>query len=284
MPSQIAVLTGPAVGTVFPIEESVIRIGSDPQCSIRLTDIPPHAVTLRFQDGRFQAFNRSGHLIELEGTAIPDGKSADWEAGQDLQLSTDVILQLQIDGDPRPAKRHAPTAAHVSLIGADADEVREEMQDGIDDDEDESTKAGGSGIGSQLAILGLLLVAFVGILVADELFNADSVSSLSEKEIQEKYDLLVADIDRYLKDDALPADRPQWEMLRTLLQDSRIEEVRGHSDEAAAGYQRLRHFLLSQRNQAGVFAGGGASEAPAPTSDLDEFASDRLAELGSPSL
>src|SRR5262245_60944880 len=61
MPAKIVVKSGAAAKQVFPIEEELVRIGSDPTCELVLPDanLAPHAATLEFLDGNYIVYNRS---------------------------------------------------------------------------------------------------------------------------------------------------------------------------------------------------------------------------------
>jgi hypothetical protein len=116
MAARIVVETGTNQGLEYPIETSLIRIGSDPLCHLRLTDaaVATVAVALEYRprERRYLVFNRSGGPLYLDGKPLPTTGAVAWPAGQRLQVADGVLLRLRIEGDPAPAKEQGP---HIKL-------------------------------------------------------------------------------------------------------------------------------------------------------------------------
>lgn len=114
MPARILVTSGITAGHRYWIDEAVMRIGSDSACAIILpsVELPPHAATLEFRKGKYYVHNKSSLPQQLNGHPLAPTASAVWQPQQSLQLASDVVLILEIEGDPAPSIESAKPQAH----------------------------------------------------------------------------------------------------------------------------------------------------------------------------
>src|SRR5579885_2741820 len=112
---------GVEAGRQFAIEEEVFRIGSGPTCKLRLSDagVADHAATVEFRQGGYLLHNRSGKVLHMAGRPLADRACVRWTAGQRLHLADQVVLRLDIAGDPAPARALRRTPQPIDL-GTDA--------------------------------------------------------------------------------------------------------------------------------------------------------------------
>lgn len=88
----------------FWIEKKVIRLGSGSDCDLRIDDpaVSSHLGTLRFRNGAYVFYNRSGDALQIGGQPVESDGSAKWNSDESLECSDGLNLQLRIDGDPSP--------------------------------------------------------------------------------------------------------------------------------------------------------------------------------------
>lgn len=283
MTAKIIVLTGPAGGREHIIREHVMRIGSDPACGLQLPGLSAHAVTVRFSDGAYNVFNRSGRDIDLEGQAVKENSSAVWEHGQDLQISQETLIQLQVDGDP------APRAAGDSVVfrAATIEEVDEPApanpdQDDVSDEPGPSPEqTAAAKTRNQMLLLGGLALAFVGLLVASEMKSSTVGSAQGPGALH--LETLTAQIDELNKrPETTPDLREYWQDIRTKLQDARIAENSGRAAAARDMYAKLRQKLHA-RPRSSAPATSAQSQTPAPDEklfrEIDQFILQRVSAL-----
>src|SRR5262245_60680687 len=108
MPARIITEAGPAAGTVRPIEQDVTLVGRDGACASRPTALAAgRAVRVEYDDRRYRVYNKLAGPIRLESQTVPPRGACEWRHGERLSLGGGVVLRLDIDGDPAPA-REAP--------------------------------------------------------------------------------------------------------------------------------------------------------------------------------
>jgi hypothetical protein len=105
MSATICIVEGTGAGESRWIEFDVSRIGSRPECEVRIEGLPPHALTLQYRGGEYFVFNRGNDSLYLDGLEILPAQASRWEPQHDLQIGTFSVLRLEIAGDPAPAPR-----------------------------------------------------------------------------------------------------------------------------------------------------------------------------------
>lgn len=235
MSAKLVVADGPSAGTEYWIEDEVLRIGADANCAVCLTapGVPAHAATLEFRDGGYILHNRNAQALLLDGKTLPQNASAAWLANASLQLTRELVLTLVVEGDPAPSKR---PARKLVLPEADAPSVAP--------DEPLPGKSGGK-TALQLAAI-VVLFGFAGMLfLTDPKKNAPA----ADRDVPVEFAALVQDLS------AAPADGSTGNAaLRSVLQEARVAELRGHKDQARLKYTRVTEMLLPRRAPDGKFA------------------------------
>ena len=235
MSAKLVVAAGPSAGTEFWIEDEVLRIGGDASCAVCLTapGVPAHAATLEFRDGGYIVHNRQAQALLLDGKTLPQNSFASWPANGSLQLTRELVLALIVDGDPAPSKRPArklalPEADELSVVSA------------------EPTPAQGGGKTVMQLLVIVVLFGLAGMLfVIDRKKNAPT----ADRDVPVEFAALVQDLS------AAPADGSTGNAaLRSVLQEARVAELRGHKDQARLKYTRVTEMLLPRRNPDGKFA------------------------------
>lgn len=235
MSAKLVVAAGPSAGTEFWIEDEVLRIGADANCAVCLTapGVSAHAATLEFRDGGYILHNRQAQALLLDGKTLPQNSFASWPANGSLQLTRELVLALVVEGDPAPSKRPArrlelPEADEPSVVPA------------------EPLPAKSSG---KTALQLIVIVALFGL--AGMLFIIDTKknSPAVDRDVPVEFAALVQDLS------AAPADGATGNAaLRSVLQEARVAELRGHKDQARLKYTRVTEMLLPRRNPDGTFA------------------------------
>jgi hypothetical protein len=162
MSANIRIESGISAGSRFWIDRPVMRIGSDAQCDVCLlsADLAPHALTLEFRDGGYRVYNRSASPVYVGSANVESGTSATWREGETIQLPGDLRLALQVDGDPRPTAKtddsYDDGLAEAGLPIAASDGSIETTAD--------AAKQSGAKSWVQLAIIGVCVLALVGLL------------------------------------------------------------------------------------------------------------------------
>lgn len=292
MPAKIVILTGAKRGTEYLIQDDVVRIGSAANSQLQIPDLPPHAVTVRYSDGTYYVYNRTGGLIDLEGEDIAENGMSPWLNGQDLQLNQKTILQLRLVGAPAPQIiATADNAFHTGISLEVDEELPETVEPDLDDDEtgsdaksQEAEKA--RKFRNQLLLLGVLGVLFVGLVVLD------SIKSKQPVKASVNVDVALSGLIRQLTDaiDENPDPKSQWKQFWSLtkkgLQDARISELRGNREKALEQYKILRQRLIlhvnafksdpSKRAEETDFDPEAQTDFAQLRNAVDQFASDRI--------
>src|SRR4051812_40872103 len=110
MPAKLVIASGPGQGSEFYIQDLVVRIGSGHQCEWQLADprLAGHAATLEFRDGGYKLYNRSMDPVRVADQTLRLREWASWQAGDEADFGHGVVLRLEVDGDPAPAKAPGP--------------------------------------------------------------------------------------------------------------------------------------------------------------------------------
>jgi hypothetical protein len=241
MPAQIIVEAGARPGE-YPIEQEVVLLGKDGSCAARPAELAAvgHAATLEYRQGRYTVYNRLPQAMQLGTQALAVRGSREWRAGERLYLSDAVVLRLEVEGDPAPA-RAAPKVVVVPDLPEDA--------------EAKPDKKGGSKVWQYAVIAGCVVL-----LIASFLANRDD--SPEKKSPGVDFDKLVQEL-REQEGDVGP------DAVWSLLKEARAQEQRGLRGEANGMYRRVT-IILRQRH------GDGLPTASDAEKRADAFARGRL--------
>jgi hypothetical protein len=105
----IDVESGVASGKSFALASRVCRIGSHPGMTIRIDDLPSHAVTVLVEDDFLLIINRSCRSLNLNRRRCELGQQRPWRVGDVATINGDVNLRL------RDVPEHGAGAVEVSL-------------------------------------------------------------------------------------------------------------------------------------------------------------------------
>ena len=91
----------------FWIEKNVTRLGSGSDCDLQIDDasVPSQLGTIRFRNGSYVFYNRSGQPLQVGEQTIDSDGSAKWQSSERVELTDGLSLQLRVEGDPRPTPR-----------------------------------------------------------------------------------------------------------------------------------------------------------------------------------
>lgn len=241
MPAKIVVKSGAAAKTVFPIEEDLLRIGSDPSCDFVLPDagLAPHIATVELLDGNFIVYNRSEGVLRLNNVPIQVRGSRQWNAGQELYITDQVVLRLEVEESPQVKKEARAPSADTGKFEPVKKPTPE--ADGI---------AEGERRQKQYIILGLLGVVAVILLLVDAPQPGSGGGTRVSPEKQ------FAELMQEWERSEGPMDELRFALMDTrfMLQEARIAEVRGDTDTARLLYGRVLDALIARRKEDGTFA------------------------------
>jgi hypothetical protein len=211
-------------GATAPIPDyvmiaDVIRVGSDPSCDLCIPHIDPHALTVQHKPGRCVAFNRGSAPIRIGEQAILPGRSAAWAYGQELQLGPRTILRMETAEVPSPTrlKRTRPEGKRASEPAGPAKEKKRNRP---------------------YAILGGCLL--VGFLI---LGQSSPNKGLSVAAAGREFDAVIDELQRSI--DRSPATSSEVARVRNILQEARIDDVRGNSKRAMTNYAKVQRLVLT---------------------------------------
>ena len=248
MPATIVVEGGSGPGREFPVEEEVFRVGSGPACRLQLpAPVEPHAATVEYRNGGYVVYNKGARPLQVEGRSVAAPGFAPWAAGQRLQLAPGVVLRLNVEGDPAPAKRLRP-AVDVAKLGTD---VAPEAAD-----EKAPPKKRSKTL--QWIVVGVCALAVPIMLVYNP--NPDAGPSADS---QEEFATLVKDLR-----DKEPEPQAGPNALWSLLESARAAELRGDGETAQRQYSRIL-MLLRQRK-------AGSGELPELDKKVWKFVGRRI--------
>jgi hypothetical protein len=243
MSAAIKVEQGADSGLNYQIEEDVFRIGSNDRCSLRLTDsaLPPHLVTVEYlnRQRQYLVHNKSGLPLTVNGQPLAPNTSSAWLPGQTLQLKGQVVLRLQIEGDPTPGKAAAPLS--LRDLGTDKDTAAESAEQVAPPAPPK--KSNTSTHIAVIAILGIIAALLVVIKIKQN--NApppdEKEQPLHESEL----------IEELRKTGNAGDDRASQAL--ELLQDAAKAEHQGHKNTAKKLYQQLLLKLKTWQREDGTF-------------------------------
>lgn len=237
MPAKLIVVDGASAGAELWIEYEVLRFGSDASCELALSDpaVEPHALTLRYGDGRYTVFNRGSAPLTLDSLTIAPSESGHWRAGKTLRLAGGPALKLEITGDPAPARRPADAYVPPVATGVEAAGVLP-TAGGEGDDAAAAAKPEKSSTAAILVGL-LMAAAAMFLLFSDEFLPADTsaAAAAAPPEFAEMVSLLQTEPE---------CASDLW----VLLSQAYAEAYRGDEDRAAAAYCRLRDRIVWEKN------------------------------------
>lgn len=240
MSATIISETGAEAGRQFAIEEEVFRIGSGPTCKLRVSDpgVAAHAATVEYRQGGYLLHNRSGQALQVEGRPLADRGCVRWTTGQRLHLADQVVLRLDIAGDPAPA-RAVRRAQQAVDLGTDAPESAPEPLTA-------AQPSAGHGRKGPLIVIGLCGLLMLALLAYQP--NTSGESAAPEKET-EGIPELVRQLHQQDTEIQPGGDAPWY-----LLQTAYAAELRGNPSQAKRSYVRLLDLLRQRQKTEGVFA------------------------------
>ena len=271
MPARIVSLTGPTRGQAFPIEKDVSRIGGDPGCDLHVPGLPPVALTLRYHNGRYEVFNRSGVPLEIGGRRVTDSAPAAWQDGEELALGGGAALRMSIEGDGAPA-RGAPAAVEspeLSREPADEEMSADTRDAGREPAVEEATTRNVSSRGMQVAVI-LLCIVVGGFLLLEDATQADP-QAVSRANAERGFTVVTTQLAKEVSEGGPNAAAAK--ALQEMLYEARVAQLRGNTGTAAKQYRRARDFLLSRVR-------GSPSAAPKGDADAYRYVLEQLASLG----
>src|SRR5687768_10270742 len=94
---KLLVTQGKLAGQEFSIEKDVTRVGSDPQCEIKIAidGLPAHAFTLRRRGEKYVVYNRCPKPMKLAEQSLASEQSAEWIPGHPLTLGEIGFMLVQ---------------------------------------------------------------------------------------------------------------------------------------------------------------------------------------------
>lgn len=260
MAAKITVVEGEHAGTELWIEYEVLRFGSDPSCELSLDDpaVEPHALTIRYSDGRYTVFNRGGSPLQLDALTLAPSESGIWKSGKNLRTAGGLLLRLETSGGGMPERR---VVDDLPSLPADVVEspVRASAAAGDRDAAPAGEPAKKSNTGA--VAVGVLFAAAAAFILLGDVGkpNPSSAGAQPAKTFAEVVKELQSD----------PDCAPDlWIQLDRVY----AEAYRGKPADAAVGYQRLRDRIDWEKNLA-LSAGKTVPEA---LLDADAFVKQRL--------
>ncbi len=232
MPAKVIVQSGISAGTSHWIERPVVRIGSDPRSDVFLptADVPGHALTLEFRDGRYRVYNRCETNLFVGTQIVAPGQALEWPDTDILKLNHEIELILDVEDDPTPG----PPRVAAEF---DNDDNSDLEPIGFQDAPAVSTStsgkpADGSKMWLQVVVIALCILGSVGLLVREQF------KQTTRRDPPSFAAVVRAAI-------ASPSTSPA---LVQRLQYAESAVIRGDIDSAADRFRRLRDDLISQAN------------------------------------
>ncbi|MGC3968792.1 MAG: FHA domain-containing protein [Pirellulales bacterium] len=237
MPAKLLITDGPSAGEELWIEYEVLRLGSDASCELIVADpaVEPHALTIRYGDGKYVVYNRGSSPLTLDSLTIAPSESGPWRSGKSLKFPGGLVLKLETSGDGAPSRR--PAEAYVPPVPLDVDASVAVSAAASDADKpgDQPTKEKSN---TPAILVGVLFAAAaVFVLFSDSFLPSDAKTSAESvlPEFPEMVSMLQKE----------PACAPDlWVMLSR----AHAEAFRGDTDRAAAEYRRLRDRIVWEKN------------------------------------
>jgi len=224
VPATIQVVSGPQAGEEFWLEYEVSRLGGDAGCELHLANAEPHALTIRFSEGRYNVYNRGSQPVTLDGAQIEVGQAGIWRTGRELKFGDGTALRMAIEGDGAPSRRPAESVSATPRADIDIVAV-----------EGPATEAAPQKKSSNVQLVAVVALfagaAFVLLAGGD----GEEEAALPRKTFDE-----VAVVLR--QEQALPPDL--WLMFNA----AHVAEYRGREDEAKQAHERLRDRIEWEKN------------------------------------
>ena len=248
MPATIQIVAGPQAGEELWIEYEVSRLGGDTGCELHLAGTEPHALTLRYSEGRYNVYNRGTSPITLDGNPVEVGQAGIWRTRRDLSLADGTVLRMAIEGDGAPTRR--PEEASAAEPRADIDIMAVE---GPTTDAAPKKKSNNLQL---VAVIALFAGAALVLLTGGE---GEEETALPKKSFDE-----VAVVLR--QEQTLPPDL--WLMFNA----AHVADYRGREEEAKQSFERLRDRIEWEKNALLT------EKKPVPASlvDAGRYVADRL--------
>jgi hypothetical protein len=263
MSARIVITAGVSVGNEYWIEQPVLTVGSDRQCEVFLpsTDVPAEAALVEFRGSGYRVHNRSAGELRVAGRPLASAQSADWPAGQEIELPGGVRVQLLIDGSPAPSPRPLePLSIAEPLKTAVGDETRPAAA---------PAKTRSLGAVVQVAVI----VVCVGLSAVVVIRGTHKEAPAGKPAEGPTLATLV--------EDGLKQNSESARRLTLRLQLAEAAHVRGNDKLAASRYERLKDYLAGELagDPPGDPATAASPQKPAFESQLYEFVQQRAAEL-----
>jgi hypothetical protein len=249
MPAKIVVVEGAAGGQEFPIEEELTRIGSAPDCPIRVGGVPPHAMTVQFRNDRYWVFNRCLEPIRVGSRKLAPNDSMPWEDDQDARIDSANVFRLTVESDPHPMPQE-PIAVLPENVLPKTD----------------SSDVPGPNRPRQAVIVGggmLLLALF--------LFSRPS-DSVGSSRVAEQFNNIVSAMHERAPEDL------RLGKIRALMQEARALEYQGYPADAAHEYRIAQKWASAKRREDDPLY--GRRDIAALERAAREFIGRRLERLG----
>jgi hypothetical protein len=248
MAATIAIDTNAGPLDSVVIHEAVTRIGADPTCQVSVPLPAAHAATIRYEDGIYAVYNRGQSALNLYGTAIRQGEHIEWSDGEALDMGHGVVVTLHLAGNGAP---------EMQLVN----QLRADIVDEFVDDESQpklglrkttvDKKSGDSAPKAQTSSLSVFLaICLVALLALLFVMPESSTRVRDEGTVRAEFKELVGDLAKHTSDE--PMDYFARANLE-VLQEARVQQLRGNPGSAQVEYQLLRDLLLPRRGGDGRF-------------------------------
>lgn len=255
MPAKVTIQSGISAGTSYWIERAVVRVGSDPKSDLCLpsANVPSHALTLEFRDGRYRIHNRCQVNVFVGTRVVEPGNAIEWPDTDILQLNNEIELVLDVEEDPSPKPMRTRPNPGEDLAGlANSNDWQQESEDQdiergdgdvadktIDSDNSADTSTNGSNLLLQLAVIVFCILGSVGMLARESIkqSTSDTRKPPSFTEV--------------VRNANTSASSP---ILIQRLQYAESAAIRGNASSAQERFGELRDDLVPQR---AVFAEAG---------------------------
>jgi hypothetical protein len=212
---------------LYPLNTAVVRIGSDPSCSVRLDNVEQHALTLERRSDEIRVHNRTSRPVPLGNQVIAPNSSREWPRGGQLELSPGYRLKLVVadaDGQVERTTLESPAVASERTPGGTA------------------AVAEKPGAPSRLAAVVPLLLVTIAVWLAGQSVQPPAPVALPP-EAKEFADLV----------GELRRQGDEGVYLAQQLQVAEQEKNLGRYDQSRARLLRVRDRLLQQRARGGPF-------------------------------
>jgi hypothetical protein len=231
----IEVQVGPDLKQPFAIRGTITRVGSHPDCDLRLSSAyaSPHLVSLECRGSDLWIHNRSEQIVTIGDRQLPDGEAAPWRPGEIARLNAWVSLRLPAavrsdQASPRPTDH-----ASKGPGGYDADSNRPSQK---------SNQAARDMVSMMAS--GLLIITLAwSILGADRSDGAPDAAELA-RIIQAAHG----------DETTNHTPNPLKIELSLQIQNARTADLRGAPERANHIYGEIRDVLLSLRSPEGGFS------------------------------